>query len=1045
MTDKPAQTDIATLETKVVRPNRIKRAVIPDNDINRYLKRHHLRRTRATVIRARAAIRKRREKAAAKIGKEISGSESAGEWQVIYGKQRVGGVYTFIHTINNNQNLLLVITIAGHEVEAVDKIFLDNEELVFGSGFPGTATAPDKYSGKVYGQINLGSDAQTALSQLVADAPTKWTSDHKQSGRCHIYLKLTWDANSFPNGLPEIFFEVRGKKLYDPRSATTVYSNNPALCLSDYLMDTKYGLGIAQADIDTTTWIAAANKCDESVSLVAGGTEARYTCNGAFGVDESPKNVIEQILTSMHGILVKVSNKWKIYAGAYIAPSITLTEDDIVGEIQVQTRISKRDSFNAVKGTYTSPENNWEETDFPVIKNSFYITEDNGETIFEDISLPFTTSGATAQRLAKIELEKVRQGIIVDLTAKLKAYQAEPPETLQLTLSRFGWTNKVFEIQQSQLVIEEDGNGAPITAVRLNLRETASGVYDWNNGEETRVDLAPNTTLPNPFTVETIVGLTLSSGTSELYIRADGTVFSRIKASWTALTDFFVTSGGVIEVQYKQSTAVDWSNATPVPGNTTFTHILDVQDGTSYDVRVRAVSATGVQGTYTTETGHIVIGKTAPPSDVQGLVGTITQFGVELDWDAVPDLDVLSYVVKIGDLNQSWTDSQFLAEVSTTNFFIGLQTVGTYKFQIKAKDTSNNESTNPTILSVTIGGPSQVTITSTINGPNVVLNWTDSVGLFAISEYDIKYGDTYGSATLIASVTGTTFTQKVLWGGNRRFWVVARDVAGNVGTENYIDVGIVVPTQIQALTSEVIDNNVLLKWTAPVSASLPIEHYKVYKGATFSGATLIGQADVTFSAVFEIVGGTYTYWITPIDSAGNVGPETGVTAIVSQPPDFIITDDILLDLDSGTYVNCIIDHNLAGDDILVAPVLNTQSYENHFISNGYTTPQDQVSAGNTYFIQPAATFGYWQKIIDYGSILPATLIKLNFVKTNIVGAVATNTKIGYSADNVSFVEQSGVTQLYGINFRYVRIRLEFGTIPWNTGEPAGLLLALTNP
>jgi hypothetical protein len=188
VTDKPAPTDIATLDAKIAKPNRVKETVIADGDINRFLKRHHLRRTRATVIRARAAIRKRREKSAAKIGKEISGSESAGEWQIIYGKQRVGGVYTFIHTINNNQNLLLVLTIAGHEIEAIDKIFLDNEELTFGSGIPGNATAPAKYVNKVYAQINFGSDAQTALSQLVADAPTKWTSDHKQSGK-HLLVK----------------------------------------------------------------------------------------------------------------------------------------------------------------------------------------------------------------------------------------------------------------------------------------------------------------------------------------------------------------------------------------------------------------------------------------------------------------------------------------------------------------------------------------------------------------------------------------------------------------------------------------------------------------------------------------------------------------------------------------------------------------------------------------------------------------------------------------------------------------------------------------
>lgn len=1051
MSDKVAQTDISTLEAKIVPPEVKKRTPLPEGSVLRFLKRHHLRQTRANVVKARAALRKRRDKAAAKIGKEISGSESAGEWQVIYGLQRIGGVYTFIHTFpaapaaNSNQNLALVVTIAGHEINSVEKIFFDGEEVVFGSGFPGLATSPSKYAAKVYAQINFGTDAQTALSQLVADAPDKWTATDTQSGRAHVYLKLIWDANSFPNGVPDIVFEVKGKKVYDPRSATTVYSNNAALCVSDYLMDTKYGLGIPLADIDSATWIQAANDCDEAVSLITGGTEARYTCNGSFSSDDSPKNILEQMLTAMDGSIVYVGGKYKIYAAKYRAPSITITEDDVVGEIAVQTRISKRDSFNAVKGTYTSPQNNWEETDFPIVKNSFYALEDNGEVVFEDISLPFTTSGATAQRLAKIQLEKVRQSIIVDFAAKLKAYQVEPGETIQLTLSRFGWVAKIFEVQQSQLSVEDDGNGIPAIVVRLNCRETASGVYDWNNGEETRVDLAPNTSLPNPFTVETISGLTLTSGTSELYIRADGTVFSRIKVAWTALTDFFVSSGGTIEIQYKQSAAVDYSNATPVPGNTSFTHILDVQDSVSYDVRVRAVSALGIQGSYTTATGHIVIGKTAPPSDVQGLTGFVSSFGVNLNWDSIADLDVSGYVVKIGDLNQSWSDSQFLGEVSTTTFFVGLQTAGTYKFQVKAKDTSNNESVNATLLTVSIGGPSQVIITSALAGANVVLTWTESVGLFAIAEYDIRYGDTFVGSTLIATVTALSFSQKVTWGGQRKFWVVARDVAANIGTENSIDINITLPSQVQTLTSEVIDNNVFLRWQAPSNGNLPIEFYKVYKGDTFGAATLIGQADVTFSAIFEIVGGTYTYWIEPYDTAGNTGPEAGVTAIVSQPPDFVIIDDQLLDLDAGTYVNVVIDHNLAGEDTIIAPVNTTETYQEHFVNNGYSSPQDQISAGFPYYIQPTPAFAYWQIIIDYGALLPATLVKLNLVKVDVSGTIGFNTKIAYSADNVNYVEQSGVYQIYALNFRYVRVRLEFGIVPNNTGEALGLLLALTNP
>jgi hypothetical protein len=40
-------------------------------------------------------------------------------------------------------------------------------------------------------------------------------------------------------------------------------------------------------------------------------------------------------------------------------------------------------------------------------------------------------------------------------------------------------------------------NGVPRLSIDLVLRETASGVFDWSSGEETAIDLAPNTMLPN--------------------------------------------------------------------------------------------------------------------------------------------------------------------------------------------------------------------------------------------------------------------------------------------------------------------------------------------------------------------------------------------------------------------------------------------------------------------------------------------------------------------------------------------------------------------
>ena len=60
---------------------------------------------------------------------------------------------------------------------------------------------------------------------------------------------------------------VQGKAVYDPRTLTTVYSTNPALCVADYLTDTVLGMGIPTTKIDWPAVTIAANGCAVEVDV----------------------------------------------------------------------------------------------------------------------------------------------------------------------------------------------------------------------------------------------------------------------------------------------------------------------------------------------------------------------------------------------------------------------------------------------------------------------------------------------------------------------------------------------------------------------------------------------------------------------------------------------------------------------------------------------------------------------------------------------------------------------------------------------------------
>ena len=448
-------------------------------------------------------------------GTTVTGRSPIAPRQVIYGRTRVGGNTVYMEGTNSNKYLHIVIAFAGHEVDAVEKIYFNDEEVVFdGSGNVTTGS----YANRVRIKTALGTDDQVAFADLVSESDGKWTSNHRLRGVAAVYVRLEYDKDKFFGGVPNISALIRGKKVYDPRTGSTTWSQNPALCLNDYLTNTDYGLGCVYAsEIDTSALIAAANICDEDVALDAGGTENAYELNGSFNTSATPETIINSMLTSMIGKAVWSGGKWRILAGSYYTPTLDFDEGDLRAGFRVQTRVSRRENFNSVKGTHPSSLQNYIATEFPAVIGDGvtnatmgdYIAEDNGETVYKTIELPFTVSPTMAQRISKIELERARQQITMTLPLKLVGLKARVGDVITVTNTRMGWVSKPFEVTNMTITYNEE------MGVDLDLRETAPEVYDWTAGtDEKTYDPAPNTNLPSAFTVGEVTDIRFNMTTN---------------------------------------------------------------------------------------------------------------------------------------------------------------------------------------------------------------------------------------------------------------------------------------------------------------------------------------------------------------------------------------------------------------------------------------------------------------------------------------------------------------------------------------------------
>jgi len=119
--------------------------------------------------------------------------------------------------------------------------------------------------------------------------------------------------------------------------------------------------------------------------------------------------------------------------------------------------------------------------------------------------------------------------------------------------------------------------------------------------------------------------------------------------------------------------------------------IVPVEDGLSYQFRLRYVKNDLSRGGWCATVTEVVEGKTAPPANVTGF--NVYQIGnvVTAKWVAIADLDLAGYEIRYGAADVPWADAiQVNGGFSGTTFTTTEVPPGTWDFLIKAVDTTGN-------------------------------------------------------------------------------------------------------------------------------------------------------------------------------------------------------------------------------------------------------------------------------------------------------------------------------------------------------------------
>lgn len=403
---------------------------------------------------------------------------------------------------SNNRDMFDVIQISDLPITGISRISINGAWREMNTGVSWDGITFDA-AGELYAaDLFLGTQT-TASPRLMAKYSSgverPWQSDMIGRGMAYAVLYHYFKKEEH-SSWPEPLFEVQGIRLYDPRKDSTIggsgahrwnnkatweWTENPVVIIYNILRGIElpdgrvWGGKCDAEDLPLSVWAAAANKCDELVTLVGGGTQARYRCGFEVKVaEDEPAEIIEELLKSCTGSIVEIGGTYKIRAHGPGLPVYFFSDDDLLvtSGHEFNPFPGLAETYNTINASYPEPSSLWESHDAPERTNATWVTDDQGRVLPVSVSLPAVPFSRQVQRLMQAWLRDNRRWRRHTITLGHYAAGVEPLDVVAWTSERNGYTSKHFDVAQ---VVE---NAALVQ--QWEIREVNPSDYDWETTDE---------------------------------------------------------------------------------------------------------------------------------------------------------------------------------------------------------------------------------------------------------------------------------------------------------------------------------------------------------------------------------------------------------------------------------------------------------------------------------------------------------------------------------------------------------------------------------
>jgi len=682
--------------------------------------------------------------------REVMSSSTLNARKLVYGVAKVAGQLVYIESSGeDNEFLYAVVVFTGHTIDGFQEVYFNDELAATVSGGVVTVLAPFT---DVCAIEAFDGTQTTACATLVTASNGLWTADHKLQGCSYLYLRLTYDETAYANGLPNITAVVKGKNdIYDPETTLTGWTDNPAICIRDYMLMPveRGGMGCSPSEVDELLVIAAKAVCAAQVAegaiysgetlVKASGNVSRYRCNGVISLEGTPADIVNSMLTCMIGEVVYSEGVWKIYAGKYDpAASVPVIDESwLAGPIQFSAGPSKSDKLNTLKGTFVDPYDSWATKEFAIVTVPAYVTEDNEEELLGDVTFNFTTSENAARTLAKIILDRSRITRTIQMSCNHKAFRLAPHDIVYVSTDLLGWDEQVYRVTSWSF-----GTSG---SIELSLTQEVYTSYDGQDGEAIVLPLP--TILPNAYSVIAPTNLQYVATVVDYNEGANTRV--DVAFSWTA------GQVGTMKyrLQFRMEGAGVWLDSQTRETTSTGLTVEAMPSG-AYEVRVQAINSIGAQSPWLTVHDVLIPNSDDSVPNVTGLEifgqGTDYVFGgneVHLRWYQVsPRITVSDYGPVLDD-SYTWFKCyilriyNYLGQLMRTEYPISEEY--TYTYENNVADT------------IALAGGTPFTFTAKAWRFNISAN-TGNIGNTQITEIELFNDKGQDICDLIAGVASAS-------------------------------------------------------------------------------------------------------------------------------------------------------------------------------------------------------------------------------------------------------------------------------------------------